>query len=283
MNVKEQLAKNNFQFKHGLGQNFITDTNLLKAIVQDAGIQREDSVLEIGAGAGTLTQEICAVTAGKVVSVEVDKNLQPVLKENLKDCKNLELKFADILKVKPNDIKNWFEGRPFKVVANLPYYISTPILFYLLENEFDIKSITVMLQLEVAQRLSAKPNSKEYGALTILLELLGDVTLTRKVPKTMFIPAPKVDSAIVRIDIVPNKYTVQYKEIAPFIKASFMMRRKTLANNIMKTYDVNRQQFEGACELCDIDLNSRAEALKCEQFIALYKQLNYENALKKRI
>jgi len=283
MNIKEQLAKNNFQFKHGLGQNFITDTNLLKSIVQDAEIQEFDNVLEIGAGAGTLTKEICLVTKGKVIAVELDKNLKPILEENLSEFKNLELKFADILRIKPNDIKTWFEGKPFKVVANLHYYISTPILFYLLENAFDIKSITVMLQLEVAQRLSAKPNSKEYGALTILLELLGNVTLTRKVTKTLFTPAPKVDSAIVRIDIVPNKYTVQYKEIAPFIKASFMMRRKTLANNMMKTYNIDRQQFESACEVCDIDLNSRAEALKWEQFIALYKQLNYENALKKRV
>jgi len=281
--MKEQLSKNSIQLKHGLGQNFISDSNLLKAIVKDADIQPDDNVLEIGAGTGTLTQEICRATAGKVISVEVDRKLQPILQENLSEYKNLELVFEDMLKIKPKDIKNWFSGQPFKVVANLPYYISTPILFYLLENDFDIKSITVMLQIEVAQRLSAKPSTKDYGALTILLEMLGNVTLTRKVPRALFTPQPKVDSAIVRMDIIPNKYTIKYKDIAPFIKASFMMRRKTLANNLMKMYDIDRPKFEGVCELCNIDIRSRAESLTCEQFISLYKQLNYENALKKRM
>ena len=126
------LEKNNFKFKHKLGQNFLTDKNLLNAIVSDAKINKNDNVLEIGAGAGTLTKEIANKTDGKIVSVEIDETLKPILKENLKDVKNLTLIFGDILKFSPNDVSNWFDGKKFKVVANLPYYISSPIIFYLI-------------------------------------------------------------------------------------------------------------------------------------------------------
>lgn len=281
MSVKEQLSLKDFKYKHHLGQNFITDTNLLKAIVRDAEIQSTDNVLEIGAGAGTLTREICSATTGTVYAIEVDKELQPILEKNLGEFKNLEISFRDILKVNPQDIKERFSQNPFKVVANLPYYISTPVLFYLLENAFDIKSITVMLQLEVARRLSAKPATKDYGALTVLLDLFGKVNFMRSVPRSLFTPAPKVDSAVIRIDIIPNRYTVIYNDIAPFIKNCFMMRRKTLANNLKQAYGIGRQLFDSACEVCDIDKDCRAEVLESPQFIALYKQLRIMDGLNK--
>lgn len=269
------LSKNNFEFKHSLGQNFITDTNLLKAIVSDAGVAGDDNVLEIGAGAGTLTSEICRATKGKVVSVEIDKSLKPILENNVK-FENLTFQFKDILKVDPDDIKSWFQNKPFKVVANLPYYISSPIIFYLLENDFNLTSITVMLQLEVAQRLSAKKNTKDYGALTILLDLLGKVTLTRKVPKTLFTPQPKVDSAVVRIDIIKNKFDVPFLEVASLVKSSFAMRRKTLANNLLKAYNLSREQIENVLTKSNIDVKLRAENLDTKDYVVLFKNLKSE-------
>ena len=272
MDVKEELYNQNFKFKQKFGQNFLTDTNLLSAIVGDAKIGRNDNVLEIGPGAGTLTKEILKATNGQVVAVEIDKDLESVLQKNLQNFSNFELVLGDILKISPEDIKKKFDGKEFKVVANLPYYISTPILFYLLENDFNIKSITVMLQLELAKRLKAQKNTKDYGALTILLDYLGDVFLARKVSRTLFTPQPNVDSAIVRIDINP-KYGIKYSSIAPFVKKSFAMRRKTLENNIVSGFNLSREEVQGAISACGFAKNCRAEDLTSKDFISLYQKL----------
>ena len=273
MDIKQILKENDFQFKHKFGQNFITDTNLLKAIVGDSDIKSDDCVLEIGAGAGTLTKEICQKTQAKVISVEIDKKLKPILEQNLASFKNLELIFDDILKLSPQKLKDLFDNRPFKVVANLPYYISTPIIFYLLENSFNLKSITVMLQLEVAKRLTAPVGTKDYGALTILLQFLGEVSLTRKVPRTLFVPQPNVDSAIVRLDLIKKDFGITYLEFAPFIKACFSMRRKTLENNIISSFPISRDEFKSACLKLNIKDNVRAENLDIFQFVSLFKEL----------
>lgn len=271
MDIKQELKNKNFQFKKKFGQNFLTDTNLLNAMVCDAQICEGDNVLEIGPGAGTLTKQICLKNPKKVVAVEVDKNLEPILKQNLSEFKNFELKMADILKVEPIEIKKWFSGEEFKVVANLPYYISTPIMFFLIENGFKLKSMTIMLQLELAQRLSAKPNTKDYGAITILLEFLGEVCLTRKVPRQLFTPQPNVDSAIVNFVLEKNKFDVSYDEFAKFVKACFSMRRKTLQNNLSKHYDIEKSKIVSALEKCKLNESIRAESLSCEKFVELFK------------
>lgn len=273
------LKENNFEFKHKFGQNFITDTNLLKAIVADSNIS-DDCVLEIGAGAGTLTKEICQKTSEKVVAVEIDKKLKPILEQNLGNIKNLEIIFDDILKIPPQKLKEIFKNKPFKVVANLPYYISTPIIFYLLENNFNIKSITVMLQLEVAKRLTAQVGTKDYGALTILLNFLGEVFLTRKVPRTLFVPQPNVDSAIVRIELKEKDFGVSFEEFSPFVKACFAMRRKTLENNIISAFKISREQFKTTCLNLNINTNTRAENLNIFEFVSLFKEL-FKNNTKK--
>lgn len=270
--MKDELSLNDFKFKQKFGQNFLTDTNLLSAIVKDAKIEKDDYVLEIGPGAGTLTQEILKATNGKVIAVEIDKDLESVLQKKLSKYSNFELIMGDILKISPEELKKRFDGKQFKVVANLPYYISTPILFYLLENDFNIQSITVMLQLELAKRLTAQKNTKDYGALTILLDYLGDVSLTRKVPRTLFTPQPNVDSAIVRIDLT-KKFEISYSQIAPFVKKSFAMRRKTLANNIISAFDFSREQVESAIFECGFQKNCRAEDLTSQDFINLYNKL----------
>ena len=273
MDVKEELKNNNFKFKQKFGQNFITDTNLLSAIVKDAEIKKDDCVLEIGPGAGTLTKEILAASNGKVVAIEIDKDLESMLKKKFSSHKNFELVMGDVLKISPKELKEKFEGKPFKVVANLPYYISTPILFYLLENDFQVQSITVMLQLELAKRLTAQKNTKDYGALTILLDYLGEVCLTRKVPRTLFTPQPNVDSAIVRIDLTKKKFDIEYSKLAPFVKKSFAMRRKTLVNNLVAGYEFSREKVERSLNECGFSKNCRAEDLTSKDFISLYKSL----------
>lgn len=271
--MKNNQNMQNFQFKKKYGQNFLTDTNLLKAITEDAEICEKDNVLEIGPGAGALTKQICLKNPKKVVAVEIDKTLMPILNENLKEFQNLDIKFSDILKLEPNEIKQWFNNEPFKVVANLPYYISTPIMFFLLENDFNLKSFTVMLQLELAQRLSAKPKTKDYGAITILLEFLGKVTMPRKVPRTLFTPQPNVDSAIVCFVLEKNKFDVSFKDFSKFVKASFSMRRKTLQNNLSKNFDFPKDKIIFALEKCGFNANARAEDLSCERFVKLFKTL----------
>ena len=270
--LKEQLKSKKFMFKHKYGQNFLTDANLLKSIVNDANISEKDNVLEIGAGAGTLTRYILERTKNKVVAVEIDKTLQPILEENLKNS-SVQLEFCDFLKIKPEQIKKWFNGEKFKVVANLPYYISTPILFYLIDNQLPVESITVMLQLELAQRLSAKPGTKDYGALTVLLSMISNVSLTRKVSKKLFLPEPKVDSAVVNINFNYNKIDVDFKLISKFIKNCFMMRRKTLINNIMNSYNITREEIKNIFNMLNINENARAENLTDVQFVELFNNL----------
>ena len=275
--INQILKQNSFKFKHNFGQNFITDINLLNAIVKDANVLRTDNVLEIGTGAGTLTKQLSEATDKKVITVEIDKTLEPVLKQNLSECKNVEIKFGDILKFKPSELRQWFNNEPFKVVANLPYYISSPIIFYLLENNFNIQSLTIMLQYELATRLVAKPNSAQYGAVTVLLDLISNVKLIRKVPRTVFTPQPKVDSAVVRIDVDKNKWQVDDKCIN-FIKNSFVMKRKTLQNNLSKSYGVEKDKIVQVLALSEIEPLARAENLSTEQFVKLYN--NFSKLLK---
>jgi len=262
------LKEQNFRFKKQFGQNFLTDKNLLKAIVLDAGITSEDEVLEIGAGAGALTMELAKV-AKKVVSYEIDSDLKPILETNLKDFNNVEVIFSDFLKVKPEELKKHFT-KNFKLVANLPYYITTPILFYLLEQNFDVTSITVMVQKEVAERLVSKENTKDYGRLTISANIMCDVSIKRIVNRKLFYPVPNVDSAIVHFVVNKNKYEIKNEALLKkLIKSSFSMRRKTLINNLKQGFMLNQQELENALSLCNLPINIRAESLTIQNFINL--------------
>ena len=270
------LKEQNFRFKKQFGQNFLTDKNLLKAIVLDAGITNEDEVLEIGAGAGALTMELAKV-AKKVVSYEIDNDLKPILEANLKEFNNIELIFNDFLKVKPEELKKHFI-KEFKLVANLPYYITTPILFYLLEQNFNVKSITVMVQKEVAERLVSKENTKDYGRLTISANIICDVSIKRIVNRKLFYPAPNVDSAIVHFVVNKNKYGIINEAfLKKLIKSAFSMRRKTLINNLKQELKLSQQELENALNLCNLPLTIRAESLTIQNFITLANILDKTN------
>ena len=225
--VKDIIRGTNFRFNKALGQNFITDANLLDAIVADSQITSDDVVVEIGTGAGTLTRAIAKV-AKKVYSFEVDVNLQPVLALSLKGVDNAEVIFRDVLKMKDSELCQ-IVGDKFKVVANLPYYITTPLAMRFIESTLDVESITIMVQKEVALRFVAKPNTADYSAITLAIEMAGDAKITRNVSRNMFFPAPNVDSAVVRIDVDRTKLDGENVPLLhKFVRASFAMRRKRL-------------------------------------------------------
>ena len=202
-NVSEIIKASGFRFNKALGQNFITDGNLLSAIVSDSQITKDDVVVEIGTGAGTLTKAISR-ECKKVYSFEVDENLQAILNLSLKGIDNCEVIFKDILKMKDDEFQSIVSG-PFKVVANLPYYITTPLLMRFIESDLPVESLTLTVQKEVADRFVAQANTQDYSAVTLAIQMVGEATLTRKISKQMFYPVPKVDSAVVRIDINRHK------------------------------------------------------------------------------
>ena len=268
-----------FNFKKKFGQNFLTDTNLLRAIVGDAGVGDQDNVLEIGAGAGALTTQLAEATKGKIVSVEIDRELKPILESNLKKYPNVELVFGDILKIAPEEIGARFSDEPFRVVANLPYYISTPIIFYLIESGLKIKNITVMLQRELVDRIVATPNTKDYGGISVILGLYGKVTKTRDVPRTLFTPQPNVDSSILSIEIYPDRQE-GIVEISKVVKICFSMRRKTLSNNLLHGLNKPRAEVDAVLQSCGITSSTRAESLPKEKFIELTTALKNAKFIK---
>lgn len=270
--IKDLIQKHDFHFTKKFGQNFISDSNLLDAIVDDANISAEDIVLEIGAGAGTLTKSL-AKKAKKVVAYEIDKNLVGVLYENLSDVDNAELRFMDFMKESIDTLKSEFSTA--KVVANLPYYITTPVIMRLLENGIG-KSITVMVQKEVADRLTANPGNKDYSAITVKVKSLGGAVVTRKVLRNMFYPIPNVDSAVVRLDIKPIYRGKNEQFTDKVVKTAFLMRRKTLINNLTSLNFTKEELSEVLVEL-GIDVNARGETLSPEQFVALSDKLIDKN------
>lgn len=266
--ISNILRETEFRFNKQFGQNFITDSNLLDAMVADSGITNNDTVVEIGAGAGTLTLSLAKI-AKKVITFEIDDNLRPVLDRTLKGMDDkVEVIFKDIMKVKDSDL-NEIVGEKFKLVANLPYYITTPIIMRFLECEIKPESISVMVQKEVAERFVAKPNTPEYGAITAVINLYSNARITRIVRKEMFFPQPKVDSAVIRFDIDDNKYNCDKEKVKKVIKYAFAMRRKTLVNNLLSNTDLKREQIENI--LLDMGLNAkiRGEALSTDEFINL--------------
>lgn len=267
--IKQILKDHNFRFNKQFGQNFITDTNLLQAMVKDSGATGDDVVVEIGAGAGTLTRELAKV-AGKVYAFEIDRNLVPILGQTLKGLEDkVEVIFRDVQKVTDKELDEILGGKPYKVVANLPYYITTPIIMRFLERECRPQSITVMIQKEVGERLTSTADSGDYGVLTLAIALEGKAKVMRDVPRYMFTPQPNVDSCIVRIDLDDTYSNVDKAKVKKVIRAAFAMRRKTLVNNLMSGLGVSRENACKALNDMGLDERIRGEVLDIEQFIKL--------------
>ena len=272
MKMKDLLQATSFRFNKALGQNFISDTNLLKGIVSDSGVTENDIVVEIGTGAGTLTRQIASV-AKKVYSFEVDKNLEPVHQLSLQGVDNVEVVFRDVLKMKDNELQEIIGTGEFKVVANLPYYITTPLIMRFLESELPVTSLTIMVQEEVGLRLVAKPNTADYSAITLAVLLRGSATITRKVGRNMFYPAPNVDSAVVRVDIDRSKLEGENKAlIHKIVRSAFAMRRKTLVNNLNASFGISKQEATERLNRAGLDEKVRGEALSLDDYIRLSKE-----------
>lgn len=268
MELKAILNENKFEFKKKFGQNFISDFNLLQAICEDAGLSKQDEVLEIGVGAGTLTRTI-AQNSKKVVGYEIDQALKPVLVQSLAGVENATVVFKDFMKEDSTAINSNFDGK-FKVVANLPYYITSNIIFKLIEKDFNVESLTLMVQKEMAERLVATAGTKDYGTITAEVDSIGTAKIMRIVDKKMFTPMPNVDSAIVKIDIDHNKFDIKdIKLLQEVIKASFAMRRKTLSNCLKSHFGFDAEQIKNIFHQCSLLETVRGEALATSQFVQL--------------
>lgn len=266
--------KSNFEgvkFKKSLGQNFLSDKNLLNKIAEYAEVGSEDNVLEIGAGAGTLTQ-VLAEKAGRVISYEIDRTLSERLNVLEEKYKNLKVVFDDFMNVDLDDV---FQNEKFKVVANIPYYITTPIIFKLMKVSERISTMIFMVQKEVADRFVSKENSKDYGITSVILQSVADVSLKRVVKKECFTPIPKVDSALIEIKINLNKFEIEdYDGFCNFVHKAFSMRRKTLINNLIKNYKINKEKIILNLKKLNYNENVRPEQVSVENFIELFKNLN---------
>lgn len=286
-------AKNTLSFlkEHGIsakkkyGQNFLIDKRVLDRIIEGAGISGEDTVLEIGPGIGTLTQALC-LRAGKVIAVEIDKDMIPLLQENLSGLDNYEIINEDILKLdlkemfgassslrEETDFKNGESTGGLKVVANLPYYITTPIIIELLESGAGFDSITVMVQKEVAERMQAGPGGKDYGALTLLVRHYSEAEVIANVPPNSFIPRPGVDSAVIKLSLLkkPRVETEDPGRLFAIIRAAFSQRRKTLSNALKNdaALKIPREKTEEALETMGLKTDIRGERLSLEEFAEL--------------
>lgn len=272
-NTIEVIQKYQFAFQKKFGQNFLIDTHVLEKIIQAAGITKEDCVLEIGPGIGTMTQYL-AESAGRVVAVEIDTNLLPILADTLKDYDNVTVINNDILKVDINElVKDYNNGKPIKVVANLPYYITTPIIMGLFESNVPIENITVMVQKEVADRMQVGPGSKDYGALSLAVQYYASPYIVANVPPNCFIPRPNVGSAVIRLTRYqePPVQTADPKLMFRLIRASFNQRRKTLQNGLNNSPEIpyTKEQITEAIESLGLPATVRGEALTLEQFARL--------------
>lgn len=276
-NPKETIAilnKYGFNFQKKFGQNFLIDTHVLEKIIRAADITEDDCVLEIGPGIGTMTQYLCE-NAGKVIAVEIDKNLIPILTEDtLAAYDNVKVINSDVLKL---DLKKLAEeengGRPIKVVANLPYYITTPIIMGLFEAGVPLASITVMVQKEVADRMQAGPGSKDYGALSLAVQYYAEPYIAANVPPNCFMPRPNVGSAVIRLTLhgKPPVEVADEKLLFKLIRASFAQRRKTLVNGLTNSPELSfsKEEVTKALEVCGYSPTIRGESLTLQEFAKL--------------
>ena len=265
--MDDTLYQLGFSFKKKFGQNFISDTNLLHAIVSDAGITGEDTLLEIGTGAGALTRAL-AQKAKRVVSYEIDRDLKPVLAQALTGLDNVEVVFRDFAKEDLTALEE--ELGEYTLVANLPYYITTPLVMRFAEEAKKCQGFTVMVQEEVALRFCAKENTPEYGAVTAALARRGKAQLLRKVPRNLFTPRPNVDSAIVRVDFREGGFEVKSaKAYRDTVRCAFLSRRKTLENNLVNTFKLTRDEAKEALHAAHVRDGVRGEALSPQELGAL--------------
>ena len=274
----EVIKKYDFAFQKKFGQNFLIDAHVLNKIIASADITKDDCVLEIGPGIGTMTQYL-AEAAGKVVAVEIDRNLIPILSETLADYENVTVINEDVLKLDIAKLADEYnQGRPIKVVANLPYYITTPIIMGLFESHVPIDSITIMVQKEVADRMQEGPGSKEYGALSLAVQYYAKPEIVVNVPPSCFMPQPKVGSAVIRLTRHENPPVDVDNEKLMFqvIRASFNQRRKTLANglNNFGSFSLGKEEIQKSIEELGVPVNIRGEALSLEQFAKLSNIIN---------
>ena len=268
-NIKtaELVKKYNFKFSKSLGQNFLIDDSVPRDIVSGAEVCKDDLVIEIGPGVGTLTAQLLN-TAKRVVAIELDNDLIPILSQELGDNQNFTLIHNDALKVDFNEIIG--DEQSVKLVANLPYYVTTPIIVKLLKEKYNFKSLTIMIQKEVAERMAAEPGNKDYGALSFLVQYYCNTEIVRKVPPACFIPRPKVDSIVIRLEKLDNpRVEVQNEKLFfDIIRNAFNMRRKTLWNGV-KNIGLPKEKLEEAFSEANVDPKRRGETLSIEEFAAL--------------
>lgn len=276
--TKEIIQRHGFSFKKSLGQNFLIDQNILYKIVEAAGLDKDKGALEIGPGIGALTEKL-AQTAGAVTAVEIDQRLIPILKEVLEPYPNVRVHHGDVLKVDLQELfRTHFDGvSKVSVVANLPYYVTTPILMKLLEEKLPLENIVVMIQKEVAVRMAASPGSKDYGSLSIAVQYYSEPKLVCTVPHTVFIPQPNVESAVIRLQ-VREKPPVEVDDEAHFfevVQASFAQRRKTIANNLKSRFfpGEGRERLEHLLQEAEIEPSRRGETLSIEEYARLSRVL----------
>ena len=270
--LKNLLREHGLVLKKAYGQNFLTDNLLLEEIVSKACVTKDDTVLEIGCGAGALTS-VLSKKAKRVVGYEIDTRLKPVLNETLSDCDNVEIVFSDIMKQNLIEVEKKLGGE-YIMVANLPYYITTPIIMRFIEEAKHLKAMVIMVQEEVAYRLSAKESTSDYGAITVGINLRGSAEVIIRVPRDKFTPPPNVDSAVVKIDIEKDKNLgVDFKRVRDLVRCAFSSRRKMLVNNIMSTYKMSRAEVEKALNESDISLTVRGENLSAEDYVRLVGNL----------
>jgi 16S rRNA (adenine1518-N6/adenine1519-N6)-dimethyltransferase len=264
------LQKYEFHFQKKYGQNFLIDTHVLEKIIQAAGITGDDCVLEIGPGIGTMTQYL-AEHARKVIAVEIDDNLIPILEDTLKDYDNVKVIHGDILKLDLNTlVQEENDGRPIKITANLPYYITTPIIMGLFESHVPVENITVMVQKEVADRMKAGPGSKDYGALSLAVQYYASPYIAANVPPNCFIPRPRVGSAVICLTrhTNPPVQTQNEEQMFQIIRAAFNQRRKTMVNALYNAADLSwsKEQIQQTLQQMGLPENIRGEALTLAQF-----------------
>ena len=265
--LRTVLEKHGFRFKKQFGQNFISDTNLLRSIVDASGITPETTVVEIGCGAGTLTRAL-AERAKKVYAFDIDRDLQPVLSETLAGLDNVEVIFRDFNKLNLPEFEK--EIGEYTVVANLPYYITTPLVTKLLEESEKVQGLSIMVQEEVAERFCAQENTPEYGSITAAIALKGRAKIVKRVSRNLFFPRPNVDSAVVKIDFERGRVAVKdERAYRQTVKCAFLNRRKTLENNLVNYFRLTRENAKAALTAAGIDEKARGETLSPERLASL--------------